>query len=143
MPAERLTEDAIRTFAGAWYTALDQHVPLTDVLDFITGDLEFRVPEDTFLGHEGFGRWYEAVTHRFFDEVHTVTKVEPVIDGDRAEVRVLVNWQAKVWDPPAARSVWLGFDADQTWTVVPGPAGPRIKTYTVNELAPMPGSASL
>ncbi|QES51086.1 hypothetical protein DEJ50_27870 [Streptomyces venezuelae] len=145
MPAERLTESAIRSFAEKWYVALDQHIPLDQVLAFITGDLEFRVPEDTFTGHRGFGRWYEAVTHRFFDEVHTVTKVEPVIEdgGDRATVRVLVNWQAKIWDPPAARSQWLGFDADQTWTVVSGPDGPQIKTYEVNELAPMPGSGSL
>ncbi|MEV7418900.1 nuclear transport factor 2 family protein [Streptomyces sp. NPDC089919] len=144
MSAERLTEDAIRTFAGDWYTALDRHVPPSEVLAMITEDLEFAVPEDTFRGYDGFGRWYEAVTHRFFDEVHTVTEVEPVIEGGRAVVRVLVNWQAKIWDAPAARSVWLGFDADQTWTVVPGPDGrPLIKTYTVNKLAPMPGSASL
>ncbi|MFG2297856.1 nuclear transport factor 2 family protein [Streptomyces sp. NPDC048603] len=145
MPAERLTEDAIRSFAEQWYVALDRHIPLDQVLAFITEDLAFEVPEDTFLGHEGFGRWYAAVTARFFDEVHTVTKVEPVIeaDGKRATVRVLVNWQAKIWDPPAARSEWLGFDADQTWTVVAGPAGPRIAAYAVNDLAPMPGSGSL
>ncbi|RSS81800.1 nuclear transport factor 2 family protein [Streptomyces sp. WAC06614] len=143
MAAQGFTEDAIRGFAEKWYVALDQHVELAQVLEFITEDLEFKVPEDTFLGHEGFSGWYEAVTHRFFDEVHTVTKVEPVIEGDKAVVRVLVNWQARIWDPPAARSVWLGFDADQTWVVVPGPQGPRISRYTVNELAPMPGSASL
>lgn len=138
-----LTEDAIRTFAAEWYTALDEHIPLAGVLPFLTGDMELKVPEDTFTGHDGFARWYDAVTHRFFDEVHTVTKVEPVIDGDRAVVRVLVNWQAKIWDPPAARSRWLGFDADQTWTVVAGPTGPQIKTYVVNALDPMPGSAAL
>ncbi|MEV7543290.1 nuclear transport factor 2 family protein [Streptomyces sp. NPDC089915] len=143
MPAERLTEDAIRTFAENWYVALDRHLPLEQVLALITEDLEFKVPEDTFLGHQGFARWYDAVTHRFFDEVHTVTKVEPVIEGDRAVVRVLVNWQAKIWDAPAARSQWLGFDADQTWTLVAGADGPQIKQYTVNGLAPMPGSGSL
>ncbi|MFD7029615.1 nuclear transport factor 2 family protein [Streptomyces sp. NPDC059917] len=143
MSVERLTEDAIRAFTDRWYLALDQHLPLDRVLALITADLEFKVPEDTFLGHEGFGRWYAAVTHRFFDEVHTVTKVEPVIEGERAVVRVLVNWQAKIWDPPGARSQWLGFDADQTWTLVAAPGGPRIKTYTVDELAPMPGSGAL
>ncbi|MEV8534060.1 nuclear transport factor 2 family protein [Streptomyces sp. NPDC051211] len=145
MPAERLTEDTIRSFAEKWYAALDQHIPLDQVLKFITADLEFKVPEDTFTGHQGFGRWYAAVTNRFFDEVHTVTKVEPVIEdaGGRATVRVLVNWQAKIWDAPGPRSQWLGFDADQTWILVPGPEGPQIKTYVVNELAPMPGSGNL
>lgn len=140
---QQLTEDAIRTFAAQWYAALDEHIPLAEVLPFLTEDMELKVPEDTFLGHEGFGRWYDAVTHRFFDEVHTVTKVAPVIEGDRATVQVLVNWQAKIWNPPAAKSEWLGFDADQTWTVVAGPKGPQIKTYVVNALNPMPGSAGL
>ena len=140
---QQLTEDAIRTFATRWYVALDEHIPLAEVLPYITEDMELKVPEDTFVGHEGFGRWYDAVTHRFFDEVHTVTKVEPVIEGDRAIVQVLVNWQAKIWNPPAAKSQWLGFDADQTWTVVAGDTGPQIKTYVVNALNPMPGSADL
>ncbi|WP_415947768.1 nuclear transport factor 2 family protein [Streptomyces sp. KLOTTS4A1] len=139
----QLTEEAIRTFATDWYVALDRHVPLEEVLAFITDDLEFAVPEDTFLGHDGFARWYEAVTNLFFDEEHTVTKVDAVIEGDRAIVQVIVNWQAKVWKRPAARSEWLGFDADQTWTVVPGPNGPQISKYTVNALDPMPGSGTL
>ena len=54
-----------------------------------------------------------------------------------------MNWQAKIWNPPAATSTWLGFDADQTWVVVATEDGPKIKKYVVNELAPMPGSASL
>ncbi|MGO4457339.1 nuclear transport factor 2 family protein [Streptomyces sp. M-16] len=143
MPAERLTEDAIRAFTENWYVALDRHLPLEQVRALVTEDLELKAPEDTFLGHQGFARWYDAAVHRFFDEVHTVTKVEPVIEGDRAVVRVLVNWQAKIWDAPAARSQWIGFDADQTWTVVAGADGPQIKQYTVNELTPMPGSGSL
>lgn len=145
MPAaeKKLTEDAIRVFAEDWYGALDRHIPLEEVLPFMTEDMELKVPEDTFVGKTGFARWYEAVTHRFFDEVHTVTKVEPVIEGDRAIVQVFVNWQAKIWDAPAAKSEWLGFDADQTWIVVPGENGPLIKTYVVNALTPMPGSGSL
>lgn len=121
MPAERqLTEDAIRSFAEDWYVALDRHVGLDEVLALITEDLEFKVPEDTFLGHQGFGRWYEAVTNRFFDEVHTVTKVEPVIEGDRAIVRVLVNWQAKIWDPPHGR----GASGSASTPTRPGPWSP-------------------
>jgi hypothetical protein len=104
-----------------------------------------RFPETTARGHAGFADWYKAVTNRFFDEVHVVKKVEVenLTDG-RADVAVLVNWQARIWNAPAAKSQWLGFDADQTWVVVAGPDGvPRVATYVVNALAPMPGSASL
>ena len=32
-------------------------------------------------------------------------------------MKLVVNWQAKVWNPPNAKSKWLGMDARQTWVV--------------------------
>jgi hypothetical protein len=141
----KLSSAAIQTLAEDWYRALDRHVPLTEVLEFLVDEgLEMHFPEGVSRGHAGFADWYNAVTHRFFDERHTLTKVSTHIDGGQASVDVLVNWQARMWTPPAAASEWLGFDADQTWIVVPDPAGRvKVKTYIVNELRPMAGSASL
>jgi hypothetical protein len=140
------TESVVRSMVADWYRALDQHVELTEALGYLVDDgLEMRFPEATSRGHAGFADWYKAVTNRFFDEVHTVTSVDfnEFLAG-RASVKVVVNWQAKIWNPPAAKSQWLGFDAYQTWEVVPGTAGaPLIKTYVVDALEPMPGSASL
>jgi hypothetical protein len=141
-----LTESAIATMVADWYSALDRHDELAKVLPFLVDDgLEMRFPETTARGHAGFADWYKAVTNRFFDEVHVVTKVETAnLTASGADVAVVVNWQAKVWNPPAAKSQWLGFDADQTWRVVAGPDGaPRIATYVVDALRPMPGSAAL
>jgi hypothetical protein len=141
-----LTEESIRGAVVAWYQALDRHDPLADVLPYLVDDgLEMRFPEATARGHAGFADWYKAVTNRFFDEVHTVTSIDiKELAPDQAEVRVVVNWQATIWNPPAAKSQWLGFDAYQTWVVVAGPdGGARVKTYIVDALEPMPGSASL
>lgn len=138
--------ETIRKFAVDWYVALDRHDPLEDVLPMLVDNgLEMRFPETTARGHDGFAKWYDVVINRFFDEEHEVTKVDATITGDSALVTVIVNWQAKIWDPPAAKSTWLGFDADQTWVVVPGDARSdiKIRTYIVNALTPMPGSASL
>jgi hypothetical protein len=140
------TKTAIRSMVTDWYQALDRHDDLADTLSFLVNDgLEMRFPETTVRGHAGFGDWYKAVTHRFFDEVHTVTSVEfNELTADRADIKVVVNWQARIWAPPAAKSQWLGFDAYQTWTVVAGPGGaPQVKTYTVDAMEPMPGSAPL
>lgn len=140
------TEAAIRSMAVEWYKALDRHEDLADVLRYLVDDgLEMRFPETTSRGHAGFADWYKAVTNRFFDEVHTVTSVEVSgLTAGRADVTVVVNWQARIWNPPAPRSQWLGFDAYQTWEVVSGPDGdPQVKTYIVDRLEPMPGSASL
>ncbi len=140
------TEQAVRAMVADWYVALDRHVDLDEALRYLVDDgLEMRFPEATARGHAGFADWYKAVTNRFFDEVHTVTSVEFTdLSETRATVKVVVNWQATIWNPPAPKSVWLGFDAYQTWEVVPGADGsPLIKTYTVDALQPMPGSASL
>jgi SnoaL-like protein len=143
---EKLTKKSIDQFVEEWYRALDRHERLDSVKDMLVDEgLEMKFPEATVQGHDGFAEWYRRVLHRFFDEEHKVTKVEAAIEsaGSRATVQVLVNWQAKIWDPPAATSQWLGFDANQTWVVAATNSGPRIATYVVNELAPMPGSARL
>nr|WP_042188734.1 nuclear transport factor 2 family protein [Kibdelosporangium sp. MJ126-NF4]CEL18422.1 hypothetical protein [Kibdelosporangium sp. MJ126-NF4]CTQ97905.1 hypothetical protein [Kibdelosporangium sp. MJ126-NF4] len=141
---ERLTEQSIRKLVDDWYLALDRHEDFETVRGMVVDDgLEMRFPETTARGHAGFGEWYKAVTNKFFDELHEVTDVSAAIDGDKATVLVRVNWQATVWNPPEPHSVWLGFDADQTWVVVAGEHGPQIRTYVVNELVPMAGSASL
>lgn len=140
------TEATVRTAVADWYAVLDRHEPLDTALTYLVDDgLEMRFPEGTSRGHAGFADWYKAVTNRFFDEVHTVTSVEFTDFGAAlATVKVVVNWQATIWDPPAAKSRWLGFDAYQTWEVVPSAQGtPLIKTYIVDALEPMPGSASL
>ncbi|MFF7408917.1 YybH family protein [Streptomyces lydicus] len=146
-PAVRgLTEQAVRALAERWYAALDRHDDLDEMKALVVDDgLMMRFPEGTFRGHAGFATWYAAVSHRFFDEEHTVTDTQVVVDGAQARVHVRVNWQARAWNPPAARSEWLGFDADQTWIVVAGHSGPAplIKTYICNALEPMPGSAAL
>ncbi len=143
--ASELTEASIGEMARAWYAALDRHDELESVLGFLVDDgLEMRFPEGTSRGHAGFKEWYNAVTARFFDEIHSVQEVSVVSRSSaEAQVKVVVNWQAKIHDGHEANSTWLGFDAYQSWTVVPGAAGPRIQVYTVDKLDPMPGSAPL
>lgn len=139
------TEVAVRNAVTRWYRALDRHDDLADLLPALVDDgLEMRFPETTARGHAGFKEWYERVIALFFDEEHTVRDVDVTFTSPtEATVAVLVNWQARIWNPPAPRSEWLGFDAYQTWTVVWEDGTVRVRTYTVDSLDPMPGSASL
>jgi SnoaL-like domain len=141
MTDEQLTDEELWSYADRWYKLLDVHAPVEEILPLLADDeLEMVFPEATVHGHDGFKGWYDAVTNRFFDEVHTLKEVTSA-GGD---VKVVVNWQAKIWNPPAPKSEWLGFDAYQTWRVRRGTDGqPQLTRYVVDELAPMPGSASL
>jgi hypothetical protein len=140
----KLTNLEVLNFARDWYAALDRHDPIEEVLGYLDpDDLVLNFPEGTFHGIDGFRGWYDAVTHRFFDEAHRLDSVQVDLGTDPGRAQVAVNWQARCWDPPAAASTWLGFDADQTWTVTAEGGRLRILEYTVNDLKPMPGSGSL
>jgi hypothetical protein len=144
--AAPLTQEEIADMADRWYKALDVHAPIEELYAMLLDDgNEMMWPEGPTHGHAEFKGWYDRVTRLFFDEVHTITKVEAAIDGDRADVEVVVNWQAKTWNPPEPKSVWLGFDAYQTWEVIRSPetGAPVIKRYVVDNLEPMPGSTTL
>jgi ketosteroid isomerase-like protein len=142
---QALTTETVNQLVKDWYDALDRHDPVELVLPYLASNgLTMKFPEATLTGHDDFRAWYDAVIARFFDEEHVLKQVEVDISTPvHADVLVVVNWQARIWTPPAARSDWLGFDATQTWSVVLQDGTPRIRTYSVDDLAPMAGSASL
>ena len=142
---DALSVESVRRLVQDWYDALDRHDPIDAVLPYLAGNgLTMQFPEATLRGEEDFRGWYDTVTRRFFDEIHEVKRVDvELLSPLHADVSVLVNWQARVWNPPAATSEWLGFDASQTWSVVLQDGHPRIRSYAVDDLAPMPGSAEL
>lgn len=140
-----LTELSLQAFAVAWYQALDRHEGLDTIQRFLVHDeLEMIFPETTTHGLSGFELWYGVVTNKFFDETHEVRSTEVVaLSPEQAEITVIVNWRASKWEPPAPSSERLDFDASQTWSVVAGANGPRIKRYVVDSFEPNPGSAAL
>jgi len=139
-----LTEEGVTTLARNWFEALDRHDPIDAVIPFLSANgLVMRFPEGTFRGLGDFRKWYDAVSNKFFDEKHELRWVRVSLEGEVAKVRLTVNWQAKTWQPPEPTSKWLGFDATQSWTIVAENGVARIRDYTVEDLAPMPGSASL
>jgi len=136
----------VKDMVDAWYRALDVHAPVAELLPMLAEEgLEMRFPEATLKGQPAFVEWYEGVTRKFFDEIHDMKELNIDPAGDEANVKLVVNWQAKVWNPPDAKSKWLGFDAYQTWIVKRSPQSgrPVIATYIVDELRPMEGSAVL
>jgi hypothetical protein len=145
--ADTLTKEEIEDLADRWYKALDVHAPVEELYAMLLDDgNEMMWPEGPTHGHREFNDdWYQRVIRIFFDEVHTITKVDSKIDGDSADVEVVVNWQAKIWNPPEPNSKFLGFDAYQTWQVVRSPETGKavIKRYVVDKLDPMPGSTEL
>jgi hypothetical protein len=141
-----LTTKEIETLASTWYKKLDVHAPLVELLPLVASDgLEMVFPEATLRSLAEFESWYERVIRIFFDEVHTLKQVQSKITEDGAEVKVVVRWEASVWNPPAAASQRIKLDAYQTWFVVRDAETnkPVIARYTVDELKYDKDSAKL
>jgi hypothetical protein len=140
-----INDHEVREFAQAWYRKLDIHEPLDNYRPLLTEDVEFVFPEAKVKGWDGYKGWYEKVINIFFDEVHTVKETRAKIEGEKAEVKVVVRWEASVWKPPAAKSERIVLDAYQTWIVKRHPKTGKlaIAKYVVDELKYAPGSAKL
>ena len=142
-----LTYSEVKQFAADWYSKLDVHAPVEEYVPLLAEDnVEMRFPEVTVTGFDGFKGWYEKVVRIFFDEVHTLKKVEPKpISNGRIEVKVVVKWEASMWNPPAAKSERIISDAYQTWILERSPETqkPVILTYIVDSLDFAEGSAKL
>lgn len=142
-----LTYSEVKQFAADWYSKLDVHAPVEEYVPLLAEkDSEFRFPEATVTGFDGFKEWYEGVIRIFFDEVHTLKKVEPKpISNGQMEVKVVVKWEASMWKPPAAKSERIISDAYQTWIVERSPKSekPVVLTYIVDSLDYYEGSAQL
>jgi len=149
-----LLESEVKQLVDTWYAKLDVHAPVEELLPLLADDgLEMKLPEVTLHGHAEFIQWYERVIRTFFDEIHTMKELHIALtraprETDiemQAQVHLIVNWQAHRWRPPAAKSEWLGFDAEQRWVVqrLPTTGKPVVVTYTVDALTPMEGSVLL
>jgi hypothetical protein len=140
-----LNSESIDVFVKDWYKKLDVHAPMVDVLPMLAQeDLVLIFPEATVYGHAGFEGWYQKVIRLFFDEIHTVKEVSTEISGDSALVKVVVLWEASVWNAPEANSKRIMLDAYQTWVVKVNLEGHLvILKYTVDEIKYHSGSAKL
>jgi hypothetical protein len=141
-----LTKAEINKLATDWYRKLDIHAPLCEVMQMLTTKgLEMKFPEATLRTAAEFEGWYERVIRLFFDEVHKVKEVDAAITEGGANVKVVVHWEASVWNPPAATSKRIKLDAYQTWRVVrcPETDRPVIASYSVDKLEYAKDSARL
>ncbi len=145
MKTATLNEAAIKALAQKWYRLLDVHAPMVDVLPLLSDQPEMVFPEVTLNTLAGFEGWFQRVIRIFFDEVHTLKVCDVTIAGDEAKVKIVVEWQASVWNPPEATSKRIKLDADQDWTVRLSPRTGElvVSRYVVNSLSYHPGSAKL
>jgi len=141
-----LTTEEVQALASEWYRKLDVHAPMVEILPLLADEeLEMVFPEATVHGYTGFEGWYQRVIRQFFDEVHTLKEVTPIPVEGAVEVKVVVQWQASIWNPPNPKSDRIKCDAYQRWVVKRSPQTQKavITNYIVDSLEYAEGSVRL
>ena len=133
---DALSEKNIKSFAAAWYNALDIHAPVEQCLEFLASDVEMNFPPDPpFTGYEGFRKWYvDIIVKTFFDENHNVVSVEIANASDsQAELSIIVAWQASWFNATGlmqdAKSHRTSMNAFQSWTIRPTEKKGTLNTF--------------
>lgn len=117
-----------------WFRKITDKAPVDEMLAMLCRDgFEMQFPEATLHNPAEFKQWYETVTHTFFDQVHDVKMLSVEKQDGHAEVVLIVNWQARTWQAPAATSEWQGSYVHQRWQVIRDPHSgkPVISVYAV------------
>lgn len=146
-----IKREQIQEFATAWFRALDVHAPVDQCWSMLSDDdLHMHFPDGEIQDFVTFRKWYDRVINLFFDEKHTIRNVEVhSATEDRADVTVVVGWQASWWKAPAAESQRVNLTATQRWTLRPCPTtrnafGLEICAYIMEDnIEYAPGSARL
>lgn len=132
----------IKKLVFQWFKKLTDHAPVEEMIAMLSSrSLTMKFPEVSFTTEADFRNWYKTVTNKFFDQVHEVKTLDITIDGPKANVFLVVNWQARTWEPPDGYSKWEGVYAHQTWIVERDPENgdPVISMYAVTDFDPMDG----
>lgn len=137
-----LTKFEVKELIYYWFKKLTDHDPIEDILPMLdTNDLEMHFPDTKIKSEEEFRGWYQTVTNRFFDQVHELKMLDIEINGTTANIKLVVNWQARTWDPPQGYSKWEGVYVHQSWVIQRNKSTgkPVINRYIVDKFEPMYG----
>lgn len=131
MSTSPFSPENLQAFATAWFLALDNHVPTSEIVNLLSPDTQLIFPEKTLPTLNDFIAWYAGGTYSdgeaatgviniFFNEDHNLVSIDPVSDvsGDSVDVKVVVAWQASWFVPPATKPKRTSMDATQAWTLV-------------------------
>ena len=84
-----VSEAEVKEFVFDWYRKVNAHPPVDEMLEWLA-DEEFvmRMPEQTFLRHDGFKKWYQSV-ERFHNPTHIVKALKISTNYNEAIVKVI------------------------------------------------------
>lgn len=138
-----LNKIEIFEFILEWFSLINNHEPVRKLTDKLNADdFELKFPEKTITNTEEFCDWYNTVTNKYFDQVHNVKNIDIEISEEKADIILMLNWEARSWEPTNPYSCYTNCEIIQSWILVKDPSKnkPAIKKYIVNYLKEQKGA---
>lgn len=127
----------VKNLVYTWFRKITNKAPVEELLEMLSSDtLLMTFPEQTLKSHDEFKEWYAEVTGKYFDQVHALELLDVELYNEVAQVKLIVNWQTLLWEPPEPFSRMESYDIYQVWEVVFEEGKPVIAEYDVKEVLP-------
>jgi hypothetical protein len=123
-----LSERMVRNLITNWYHSMNDHVPVEDMTKMLADDVQMTYPEvgHPFVGIPAFRDWYAGVVSKYFDQTHQVEKWDIHIDGDLADVALVVRWEHRSWVSGEATSTYAANLSHQRLRIERSPEDGRV-----------------
>lgn len=135
-----LTKSEVKEFILNWYENLNNHVSPDELASLVTEqNLEMQFPDTLVQSRDELKNVYGTSIYKFFDESHTINKRSITINEDQADVRIELRWEARQWNPPAAKSEKLTADVVQSFRLKRASATekPMMVRYKIDSITPV------
>ncbi len=120
-----LTEqEVVDTILAFWRMQADR-ARLVELMTVTDEDLEIRMGDVVFRGYAGLEDHQYGSKSLYFDQEYDDRRMSVSITSDEAVVESEMQWSARRWEPPAARSTQITAVYEHTWRLRRSPASGR------------------
>jgi hypothetical protein len=112
-----LTEEEVKQLILSFWKMQEEKAHLVDLMELTAPDLEISMGEFAWHGYRGLEDHQMGSKDQFFDQHFEPRSISVELSGDEASVKTEVEWTARHWSFPAAKSQEIKATYSHTWKV--------------------------
>src|ERR671920_955692 len=120
-----LTRQEVEQLILTFWRMEEEKVHLVDLMEITAPDLEISMGEFAWRGYRELEDHQMGSKAQFFDQHFEPKSISVELWGDEATVRSEVQWNARQWTFPAAKSEEIKAGYTHTWKVMRSPESGR------------------
>jgi hypothetical protein len=122
---EPLTEEEVKQLILTFWKMQEEKAHLVDLMEITTPDIEISMGEFAWRGYRQLEDHQTGSKAQFFDQHFEPKSISVELSGNEATVKSEVQWNARRWTLPAAKSEEIRAIYSHTWKVRRSPESGR------------------